>query len=152
MPSALAMGTAGATGDDSVSLTYAGMPAIERIVTGAAKAIRNIEDVVRASLAVQTSPAGAAQPLADAGGDGRAAWRNVFAGEFINVRAQPNTSSAVVVTLPTGAVITADAEHGGWLRMVEDRTQRVPAGSWALIHHPVHGALLERCCEGDMPQ
>ena len=120
-------------------LTYAGLPAVQRIVSGASAAIENIERLVRQSRAVQVSPSGEAVSL----GKERSRWRNVFKGEFINVRAEPNTQSGVVAQLPQGAAMSADCELGGWLRLSGDPQQGIPAGSWVLVHHPMHGALLE---------
>ena len=119
--------------------SYAGQPAVERALSGAMTAIENIEALVRESMAVQQTPAGEAAPLAA----GKATWRNVFKGDFINVRAEPNVVSAVVARLPPDALMTVEAEHGGWLRLVGSKEEGVPASSWVLIRHPVHGALLE---------
>ena len=119
--------------------SYAGQPAVERALRGAMTAIENIEALVRESMAMQATPAGEAAPLAA----GKATWRNVFKGDFINVRAEPNVASAVVARLPPGALLTAEAEHGGWLRLVGSEEEGVPPSSWVLVRHPVHGALLE---------
>ena len=56
---------------------------------------------------------------------------------------EPNTQSGVVAQLPQGAAMSADCELGGWLRLSGDPQQGIPAGSWVLVHHPMHGALLE---------
>ena len=121
-------------------LNYAGLPAVERIIAGATTANGNIDRLVEQSKAIAESPTGKARPL----GVSESRWRNVFKGDYINVRAQPNTQSTVVARLPQEATFTADAELGGWIRLVNDPASSVPGGSWALVKHPLYGTLLEQ--------
>ena len=121
----------------SEEMTYAGQRAEERIVQFATLALQNIDRAVAATMALARKPSGQAQ------GHAPVRYRNVFRGEFINLRDAPSTSTGVAMRLSRGAFVTADATHGDWLRVVaDDSVSRQPM--WALLRHPAHGVLLER--------
>jgi hypothetical protein len=120
-------------------LTYAGQPAVERIVTAATAAVANIERAVAAGKAIEQVPDGHAIALAS----GPLAYRNVFRGEFVNVRAQPATQSAVVARLERGARVMACAEHGDWVQLLSDDSAGAPSSCWVLRKHPTLGVLLQ---------
>ena len=97
-------------------------------------------------MAVADEPAEAEAPL-----DGAPVpFRNVFKGQWINVRDRPSTSSSVVARVAPGDVVHAAAERRGWLRLASVHGAQLMASldaasqMWALTAHPLHGALLER--------
>ena len=78
-------------GGDDASLSYTGADAAARITEHAARAIGYLEHAQAALVAVADEPAEAEAPL-----DGAPVpFRNVFKGQWINVRDRPSTSSSV---------------------------------------------------------
>ncbi len=113
--------------------SYCGTDPAARIVTACFTALKRLQAAARAALALQTDPDADEAALAG----GRAAYRNAFGGEFINLREAPRVNSAVVAKLTPGETCVAVAVRGGWVRVVE------PVAGWGLLEHPTWGTLLE---------
>ena len=120
--------------------SYSGMPATERVLRSGLEALQNINAAVTAARALEQPPT-ADETLIEGGA--MTTYRNTYKGQFINVRAEPSVNAAVVARLPQGATVRVAAERGGWLRLEPGGEHALPASSWALVHHPLHGALLE---------
>ena len=116
----------------AMALSYAGASAAERIVSACTAALGRLAEAHHELRSLGSEPTGTEAPMA------RAAYRNVFPGEYINVREAPTTGSPVVARLLRGVELHAVAERAGWLRL------EAPANAWVLIAHPMHGTLLER--------
>ena len=125
--------------------SYTGVSALERVHTGAATALRNIHSAVAEARKLELPPEDGESLLPA----GPAAYRNVFKGQWINVRNAPSMHGAIVARLPPDATVTAEAARGGWLRLCSDErlagvANIMPApDTWVLVRHPVHGTLLE---------
>ena len=118
--------------------TYSGVTAEERIQQGIIDCVRNIQAAIEEANALEKTPVQEEAPLSS----GPTTYRNVFKGQYINVRADPSTHGKVVARLPPDATMIAEAERGGWLRLRADPKSGVPANAWALVRHPVHGPLI----------
>lgn len=125
---------------DGAVLNYSGMPAADRVRAGALKALQNIHAGVEAARALESPPIEGETSIAH--GES-AVYRNAFSGQYINVRREPALNGAVVARLPPGATVRAAARRGAWLRLEANDEHRLPAASWALMRHPMHGVLLE---------
>ena len=125
--------------------SYTGVSALERVHTGAATALRNIHSAVAEARKLELPPEDCESLLPA----GPAAYRNVFKGQWINMRSAPSMHGAIVARLPPDATVTAEAARGDWLRLCSDEhsagvTNTTPAPeTWVLVRHPVHGTLLE---------
>ena len=117
---------------EAAVLSYAGASAADRIVAACTSALGRLTKAHQELRSLDLEPASVEAPMPPT------VYRNVFAGEYINVREAPSTQSRVVAQLPQGAELHSVAERSGWLRLEGLISQ------WALISHPVHGTLLER--------
>ena len=59
----------------------------------------------------------------------------------VPIRYEPSTSAGVVTTLPYGAMVTACARRGRWVRL-HDAAAPVRQ-RWMLTCHPLYGELLK---------
>ena len=63
---------------------------------------------------------------------GGACYRVVHS-PFVCVRAAPSVKAAVLAVAPHGALLHADAERRGWVRLIDDGHGGATRDAWALI-------------------